>query len=266
MKTTDLTFIVIASRQDTSIIKTLESINSLGRIIIVDGGDRRIQDLEPHGEFNLEKIAELFGADYFYHPYLYSAESYNFAIAKVLSGYVFILDSDEVIDKQLHDWLLAEKYIQNPIYGIRRENIFCGHQIKHGHLGPDFPYRLFAFGSAIYEDRSVHARLIFSAKPSLAEGTILHNSNPTIQHFALKLVAFTGREESARNKTNLSRNEKFLTRKNMRHLKFLGLLRFVHSYVLKRGFLEGKLGFQLAMAAWFYEILVSLRKDYSEPR
>ena len=131
-------------------------------------------------------------------------------------------------------------------------------------MGPDFPLRLFRHGAAHYEDRSVHARLIFSGKANSAKGKIMHNSNPTVEHFALKILAFTNREESARNYSELSRKERFVIRRNLKHLKLLGFLRFSHSYFLKKGFLEGRLGFQLAMAAWFYEILVSLRRRNSE--
>ena len=264
--TTNLTFLVITSRQDSSIIETLESIKNVGKILIIDGGNRKFQDSEHEVNLDLRKIAKLFGAEYFYLPYKYSAQSYNFAISRVSSGYIFILDSDETIDHTLRDWLMEDKFLENPVYGIRRENIFCGRPIKHGHLGPDFPIRLFQHGAAQYEDRSVHAHLIFSGKAYSAKGKIMHNSNPTVEHFALKILAFTNREESARNCSELSRNERFVVRRNLKHLKLLGFLRFSHSYVLKKGFLEGRLGFQLAMAAWFYEILVSLRMRNNENR
>jgi hypothetical protein len=182
----------------------------------------------------------------------------------VQSGFIFIIDSDEIIDSNLKNWLLNESFSQGQTFVVKRENLFCGKIIRHGHLGPDFPVRLFEAGKIFYEDRAVHARLIYAGRNKKAKGSLLHNTNPTIEHFVSKMVAFTKRELPAREQTFISPQERPTIRKNIGKFRGLGFLRFFHSYIIKLGFLEGVLGFQLAMSAWYYEILVSLRRRFNE--
>ena len=54
----NLTFVLISSRNDLSILNTLNSISAVGKIIIIDGGLRKSKNFN-NGEFlDLKKISE----------------------------------------------------------------------------------------------------------------------------------------------------------------------------------------------------------------
>lgn len=257
-----LSFVIITSPNDSEVEYAIESVAGLGNIYLIDGG-HRLNLNKPAYDYNLiRKLATKYGAEYFYFPYKYSAMSYNFGIDKVRSGYIFILDSDERIDSDMRTWLELGKYREYPVYNVKRLNYFTGKPVKHGHLGPDWNIRLFRYDVARYEDRTVHARVVTSAKPKKATGLLIHDSNPTVDSFFLKMIDYSKREIDARSGLASSNESKAKVKTIIQRLPNQGLIKFVYSYIWKKGFLDGRQGFDLAISAAFYELLVVFRKHF----
>ena len=257
-----LSFVIVTSPNDSEVENAIKSAKDLGEIYLIDGG-HRLDLNKPASDYQLiENLAKEYGCHYHRFTYEYSAKSYNFGIQQVDSGYIFILDSDEIIDDKLHDWLRLKKFTQNDVYAIKRINYFVGKPIKHGHLGPDWNIRLFKKDCAVYEDRKVHARMITNHKISKSPGLLLHFSNTSINSYFLKMIDYSSREVTAREKKSQSTEIKSKVRGIVERLPMQGFIKFVYSFLWKLGFLNGKLGFQLALTAAYYEILVSLKKDF----
>jgi hypothetical protein len=256
----ELTFLIISSTNDQSILETLESIYGVGEILIIDGGPRKGVGATQNNQVNLQEIANRFGAAYLANPYVNSANQYNFGIASIKTKWTFILDSDETIDAELKGWLLDANNHTLAHYEVKRYNYFLTNKIKHGHLGPDKQIRFFVTRDNRYESRAVHARLITTGTKGKTPGYLSHMTIPSIELFLSKMIVFTGREKLARGSGNESNELIAVIKRNAQKLPLQPTLRFCYSYFLKFGFMDGILGFQLAKCASFYETIVNLRK------
>jgi hypothetical protein len=111
--------------------------------------------------------------------------------------------------------------------------------MRHGDWYPDRVLRLFKREAGRFSNDLVHERLIVEGRIGRLSGELLHHSMPTL--------------ESALDKMNRYSSGRALDKVAAGHSGGLGaalahgLWAFVRCYGLKRGFLDGRLGFVLAI-------------------
>ena len=260
-----LTFVIIASENDLAIKKTLDSINKIGKILLVDGGPRANSGFSIENSLSLKELAVLHSAKYLERKYDYAAAQYNFGLSNVDTEWAFIIDSDEIISQDLKNWLLIGDFESKDYFSVKRINFFLNQKVQHGQFKPDWNIRLFKKNLCKYEDRKVHARMEVTGNGGRAPSYIEHYTVQTIDKFVLKMIEFTTLEKDSRAKANSSNEFKSLARSVIQRFPFQPSLRFIYSYWFKLGFLDGKLGYLLARYASYYEILVQLREfEYYE--
>ena len=69
------------------------------------------------------------------------------------------------------------------------------------------------------------------------------------------MIEFTKLEEKSRKQTSDSNEFKAKVRYLLQKTYFQPTLRFIYSFILLRGFLDGKIGYLLAKCASFYETM-----------
>ncbi len=170
----------------------------------------------------------------------YSA-SKNFLNGLATHPYIFSVDADEAPDEELIRSILREKekcFIG--VYSVNRLTNYCGKWIKHLGWYPDIKTRIFPKEGSVWEGEYVHEELVVTGNPipKLLEGHLLHYSYYNfIEH------------RSRADKYSLLTAQKFhAQRKRAGILKpyMSALGRFVSMYIIKKGFLDGKMGFKIA--------------------
>jgi hypothetical protein len=259
----ELTFVIIASPNDYEIIDCIESINDLGKIVIVDGGLRTDKEAKPSKQIDLKELSSKVKATYIFNKFRFAAEQYNLGINSAETEWIFILDSDEKITLEMEDWLRnnLNKTSKWNSYSILRINYFLNKPMKHGQFRPDRNIRIFKKNFGRYEDREVHARLITTGEVGKCEVPILHFTVKNLDDFFLRMMRYSDLELMAREKQNSSNEVKAILRSIIIKLPFQPTVRFFYSYVIRLGFMDGRLGFLLAKSAAFYETMVLLRKE-----
>ena len=260
----NLTFLIISSRNDISVEKTIQSTIGVGRVILIDGGLRNLRNFENYKEISLIELAKRYNVEYVFRSYDYAAAQYNFGLNRIRTEWAFVIDSDEILSEELIDWLSNGKFEQYNQYYVRRHNYFLGKFIRYGQFSPDKNLRLFRTNIAKYEDRKVHARVNFSGKCGTAPGNLIHHTVNDLDSFFLKMIEFSKLEPIARKQGNESNEILARLRRILMRLPFQATLRFCYSYIWRGGILDGKIGFLLAKSASFYETLVSLREYFNE--
>lgn len=258
----DLTFLIITSLNDTQVEKTLANINGLAKILLVDGGARRMSEAPAQEYDYVKNLAKSYDAEYSKFHFEYAAKSYNFGLDRVSSEYVFVLDSDEILDGNLREWILDGKYRQGEVFRFKRVNYFLGEPMKYGLLRPDWNIRLFRTSSARYEDREVHARVVTTKKVNRAPGVLHHFTYTSVEALVERVRDYSSREVLARTQSNSLTERKGKLRNRLLKLPFQGMLRFVYNYIWRLGILDGKRGFHFAAMSLYYELLVTMRKNY----
>ena len=155
---------------------------------------------------------------------------------------VLSLDADEALSKPLVEAILAAKKSDGiDAYSMNRCTNYCGKYIRHGSWYPDRKVRLFNRKMAKWKNSAIHEKVeVFpEARIKHLDGDILHYSFNNITEHVAQNNKFS----------TISAQTLFATGKRTSLFKVIvnPLWAFFHSYFLRLGFLDGWLGFIIAI-------------------
>ena len=158
--------------------------------------------------------------------------------------WVLSIDADEWLDAPLAAAIQTLVATDAPAagpacYTLGRLSAFCGQWMRAGSWYPDPCPRLFVRGRARFSDDQVHERLLFDGPSPVLPGRLLHNSMPRLGPAVGKMNQYS----SARAADLRARGRSGGLSRAIGH----GLWAFVRAYLLRRGFIDGRLGFVLAV-------------------
>ncbi|MBS1154244.1 MAG: biosynthesis protein [Proteobacteria bacterium] len=165
----------------------------------------------------------------------------NRCLALLDTDWILALDADEVLTKELVDEIRSTLAApQTDVYALPRLSNYCGRWIHHSGWRPDFVYRLFKRGAARYSEDLVHERLVFTGSALRLRNHMLHYSFDDLDQVLAKVNSYS----TAGAKQRQQRGQQASLGKAIWH----GLLAFVRSYIFRRGFMDGREGFILAVS------------------
>lgn len=225
--------VIITKNEQDSLRDCLESLRWVDEIIIVDSGSTD----------NTEAIAR----EYTEHFYV-NAEWPGFGKQKQLaqsyatSDWILAVDADERIDETLRQNILTmlENPPENTVYNLNELTWVFGRFLKHS--GWYYRHvRLYPNKLTKYNDNLVHESVIIPQGCQVAEldGDILHYSYQNLNHYLVKSAGYAKAWADQRQ----ARGKKASLSQGIIHA--LGC--FMKMYLLKRGFLDGKQGFLIAV-------------------
>lgn len=171
----------------------------------------------------------------------YSA-SKNYLNNLATCDYILSIDADEALDEELQQEVRRVKQLENPqVYSVNRLTNYCGKWIRHSGWYPDVKVRLFPKEGSTWEGAFVHEELSFpeSLKIEPLKGHLEHYS----------YYSFKGHRERADKYSALTAQKMFHKGKRASLLKpYLSAIgRFVSMYIIKQGFLDGRMGWKIAV-------------------
>jgi glycosyltransferase involved in cell wall biosynthesis len=169
----------------------------------------------------------------------------NRALGLAQGDWVLSIDADERVSPELALSIQAAlKQEQagatgNAGYEMSRLSRFCGQWMRHGDWYPDRVVRLFRRTQGRFSNDLVHERLEVEGRIERLAGELLHDTMPTLHDAIEKMNRYsTGRAlDKARHGG----------RGGLGPAMLHGAWAFLRCYLLKRGFLDGRLGFVLAV-------------------
>lgn len=187
--------------------------------------------------------------------------------------WVLILDSDEAIEFTL-EALRLELGVASAqgcdAIALRRRNILFGRWIRHGGWYPDLQTRVVKSSARYrYVGQVVHQHLPVPRKRlHLSPLTLRHDTYQGIDEYWLKLLRHTRHERSQAYRWGSTDGRprgawaKTLSRKVPGRF----WVHLVYRYILRAGFLDGRLGWHLALWSAVYQDVLSARREIeSEP-
>ena len=229
-----LSVCVITKNEEAMIERCLSSVKWADEIIVVDSGsdDRTVV------------LAEKVGAKVTYNEWPGWAKQKNKAVSLASHDWVLSLDAVE--------WLpnTAEKIIREAInstsidgYSFARRTLFLGTWIRHGGWYPDTQIRLFRKSVTRFEEVPVHEKVIVPQRAASFNLDIWHESYVSLAEYFAKNKIYAAAQAVQQ------ADQKFLLAKLF--LKPAG--RFIQTYLVKLGFLDGAKGLLLAFFKSWYE-------------
>lgn len=227
-----LSVILITHNESRHVAACLESVAFADEWVVVDSGSTD----------GTREIAESMGAR------VVKTEDWpgfgvqkNRALDLARGRWVLSIDADERVSEALAARIQAAIGSEASVdgYELSRISRFCGQWMRHGDWNPDRVLRLFRRERGRFTDDLVHERLQVQGRVERLAGDLLHDTMPTLDDAIDKLNRYsTGRA---------------LDKVKAGHQGGLGaalghgLWAFLRCYLLKRGFLDGRLGFVLAV-------------------
>ena len=228
-----LSVVIITLNEADNIRECLESVRWADEIVVLDSGstDGTVKICREYTDkIHVNADWQGFGTQK------------NRALSHATGDWVLSLDADERVTGNLRAEIQAALREPGKVnaFEIPRLSVFCGREIRHGDWWPDYVVRLFRRSAARFSDDIVHERLLFEGQSGRLENPLSHLAYHSLGQLLEKLNRYT----SAGARAMHQKGRRGGLGRGLAH----GLWSFLRAYLLRRGFLDGREGFILALA------------------
>lgn len=228
-----LSAVVITKNEEKNIARCLESLSFCNEIVVVDS----------HSTDKTLEIAKKYTSKVFERSWSGYVDQKNYAVGLTSNDWVLSIDADEEISPELKLEVLEllKNSPQETAYLIARKTIHSGQWIKHGGWYPNRLVRLFRKSCGSWQGGPVHE---FWA----AQGRVGELKNDLV-HYSFDNIS----DQVERNNLYSTLGAKLLLEQKCKfslfRLLFKPVSKFVETYFLKLGFLDGYRGFFISISA-----------------
>ncbi len=222
---------IMTYNEEENIVDCINSVKEFSdEILVVDS-------------FSTDKTVEIvknMGARVILQKFLGYAEQRQFAINNAKYNWIFCLDADERASKELTEKILELKknnFLDYQGFYVNRRNYYMGKWIKYGGWYPEKRIRLFNrnYGRSIGVNPHDKIEMKENAKIGDLNLDIIHFPYKDLTHHLEVINRYS--TIAAKEKVNRGEKVTFL------NLIFNPAFKFFKAYILKKGFLMGKMGF-----------------------
>ena len=228
-----LSVVIITLNEETNIGQCLDAANLVADEIVV---------VDSYSTDRTKEICLTNGATFLENKFEGHIQQKNYAVAQATYDHILSLDADEVISEKLATSILEikENWEKDAYYLLRRSH-YCGKFINYGDWYPDRKIRLFKKSAGEWAGINPHDTYVLEEDKALGKvfGDLKHYTFNTVQEHieqANKFSSIGARELLARR-----------ARVSILTLMFHPMWRFVRSYILRMGFLDGLRGYTIAI-------------------
>ena len=226
---TKISAIIPTLNEEIHIADAIKSVSFADEIIVIDSfsADKTVEIAE---KLNVKIIKRKFDD--------FSSQK-NFAINQASHDWIYILDADERVTKEVKEEIVSAVKDSKGFVGfyVRRTFYFCRKKVNYSGFQRDKVIRLFLKEHCKYAGL-VHEKIISNGKIGFFKNKIDHFSYRNYDHYISKLNHY-----AAIRAEELHGNGKKV---NMYHVMIKPGARFIIHYFIRLGFLDGFTGFLVA--------------------
>ena len=231
-----LSVVIICYNEEKKIRECLESVRWADEVVVVDSFSQ---------DRTMEIVSE-FTKQVWQRKYDSEGAQRNWAIEKASHDWILMLDADERVSPELRrdiQAMLEGGPVEASAFYVGRVNDCFGKRVRYGGWGREKLIRLFRRDRCRHSDRQIHFEILVDGIVGRLQGCLVHDTYRDLDEYFIKFQGYTVRavEDMAR------RGKKA----GVLDLAFRPLWRFLRMYVLRLGFLDGRVGLILAYLAAF---------------
>lgn len=234
--------VIIAKNEEVNIQKCIKSVSFSDEIIVVDNGssDKTKNLARKHKT----RIISAKGISDF-------STLRNIGLKEAKFEWILFIDSDEIVTEELEfEIQQATQKSKYCAYYLKRRDFWHGKLLKYGDLKSAYTkgiIRLVKKDSGIWNGR-VHETFHAKCKIGYLQGFIDHYSHKNICEFISKINLYS----------NLRAKELFENRVNINLVSIITIpiIKFIYSYIILFGFLDGTGGFVYSFTMSLHSFLV----------
>lgn len=228
----DISAVIITHNEEKRLEPALKSLKAVASEIIV---------VDAYSSDETLKIAKKYTGKVYQREWTNFADQKNFANSKAALPWILSLDADERLSPELRHEIMALKEGEPQCSGFSmpRQVFYLGKWIRHSGWHPDRKIRLFRKDKARWEGEYVHEKLEIEGEVGKLKSPIHHFTYRNIQDHLGRINTFS----------DLGAKKLYAEKKKCRwyHLVFFPFFRFMKSFFLKGGFMDGFAGFVIAV-------------------
>ncbi|HRE15838.1 MAG TPA: glycosyltransferase family 2 protein [Rhodocyclaceae bacterium] len=226
-----LSVIVITKNEAACIGQCLASVAFADEIIVLDSGS----------EDGTPEICRRLGARVENVDWPGFGPQKQRALDLATGDWVLSLDADEMVSEDLQREIReAIAGNHHPVYLLPRLSSYLGRPMRHSGWWPDYVARLFRREAARFSPDLVHERLLYEGQAGRLRSPLLHDTYTSVEEIIDKFNRYsTAGAEMAFAKGR---------RSSLKLAVLKGMVAFIRTYVLRRGFLDGREGFMVAVS------------------
>ncbi len=240
----NLSVVVLTKNEERNIQRCLDSVAGWADEIVVVDDESTDQTIDLASKYTDKIIIRKMDIE---------GKHRNFAYAQAKNLWVLSLDADEVASEELQEEIKAALSHKTQYHGftIPRRNYIGGYWVRYGGWYPSPQLKLFRKDKFRYEEVGVHPRAFMDEPCGHLKSDIIHYSYKDIADFLNKL----------NNQTTREAEKWFAQNKPMCLARFLWrtLDRFIRTYIGKKGYKDGFVGFVVAFYASLYQFISYLK-------
>ena len=243
-----ISVVILTKNEEERIADCIKSVLSWADEVIVV--DDESADRTP-------EIAKNLGAKVLFRKMDIEGKHRNWAYTQAKNEWVFSLDADERLTPELKKEII-EVLSSSPshsAYTVPRKNFIGNYWIRWGGLYPAPQIKLFRKDKFKWEEVEVHPK-------AFLEGSCGHLKNPLIHYtyrnwgdFLNKVNKQTTLEAIKWYKLSLVNPKKAHYKMNLIHVLWRMLDRFIRTFLVKKGYRDGFVGFMVAYFSSLYQIV-----------
>jgi len=232
MQKSSISLAIIAKNEEANIERCIRSASFVDEVLVLDSGseDRTVE------------IAKGLGATVVVEPWRGFAKQKMRVTELAKNDWVLSLDADEALSPEASEEV--QKLLMQPLtadaYAFPRMTHYLGRWMRHSGMYPDYQLRLFNRTRAKWTDTNVHEHIVADKVVKL-KSQILHWSFRDLAD----QVDTINRYSSLRAEDWKAAGKRF----SLLKLVLKPVSKFIETYVLKRGFLDGTPGLIASLAS-----------------
>lgn len=233
MSDNSISAIIITKNEQANLASCLDSLTWVDEIIIVDSGSSD----------KTQEIALEYNAKFHSHPNWQGfGKQKQLAQQYASKKWILAIDADEVVSPELQESIKQQINQENShhVFQITRKTWVFGRFLKHSGW-VDKIVRVYPKSLANYNDALVHEKVVYDKKITVKklEGDLFHYSYRDMNNYLVKSASYGKAWADGKQQ----RGKKATLSQAILH----GIGCFLKMYLLKKGFLDGKQGFLIAL-------------------
>ena len=228
-ETPKISAIITTYNEEKNIKNCLASIKWADEILVIDS----------FSTDNTVAICQAFGARVLQRKYEYAAEQKNWAIPQAKHPWIVLLDADEAASDNLILELknLLRTRPKYTAYWMSRKNYFLGKKVRFCGWQNDRVVRFFHRDYHRYENKMVHEEIERTKPFGSLNSKIIHYNTTDLKRYSQKIERYANYAAEV----YLKKNKKI----GPFNLYIKPAFKFMNSYILRGGFLDGKTGLMI---------------------
>lgn len=247
-----ITLIIIAHKKTNELLRLIDQLHTLIKCdtkehSIIDSGI--FADTSPDGICKSIKTNP--GIKYLHLPTnpdtIHFAQLRNYLINQCQTDWFLFLDSDELLSKKAVSWLANWAVQSNTVaYSFPRIDIFHSKEMKYGETRGFKAIRFGKKGYVTYSRRVHEVAVVTDGKIEFVNAPILHFAHPSIHSFISSITHYSKLDAQSK-KWSILILFQMLT---------FPIVKFLYTYIFKRGFLDGYAGLTYSTIMSLHSFLV----------